>query len=183
MQDVDPLHLVLAAQGVDAHLGHGGPEGEVVEGAPLAGAAVVVDQRGSVEALLGERDAPEIGRLDQLAPGDAPLAFPFACYQVAVLQAHAFAVEGMPFIKVLGGEVEESRLEGQTGVAGGHAVEVRTAGGGGGGGVGHLVGAGGGDAHRLHVQRSSRATTWQILVCSPWPISVPPWLICTLPSV
>ena len=59
----------------------------------------------------------------------------------------------MPFIKVLGGEVEESRLEPQAGVAGGHAVEVRAAGGGGGGGVGHLVGAGGGDAHRLHVQR------------------------------
>jgi hypothetical protein len=30
---------------------------------------------------------------------------------------------------------------------------------------------------------SSSATTCMILVCRPWPISVPPWLICTLPSV
>jgi hypothetical protein len=29
---------------------------------------------------------------------------------------------------------------------------------------------------------SERAATASILVCRPWPISVPPWLSCTLPS-
>ena len=30
---------------------------------------------------------------------------------------------------------------------------------------------------------SAVAATWSILVCSPWPISVPPWLISTEPSL
>ena len=29
---------------------------------------------------------------------------------------------------------------------------------------------------------SSSATIWLILVCKPWPISVPPWCTRTLPS-
>ena len=30
---------------------------------------------------------------------------------------------------------------------------------------------------------SVRAATASILVCRPWPISVPPWFSCTLPSL
>ena len=30
---------------------------------------------------------------------------------------------------------------------------------------------------------SAVAATWSILVCRPWPISVPPWLIRTEPSL
>ena len=30
---------------------------------------------------------------------------------------------------------------------------------------------------------SAVAATWIILVCRPWPISVPPWLISTEPSL
>ena len=30
---------------------------------------------------------------------------------------------------------------------------------------------------------SDVAATWSILVCSPWPISVPPWLTSTEPSL
>ena len=30
---------------------------------------------------------------------------------------------------------------------------------------------------------SAVAATWSIFVCSPWPISVPPWLISTEPSL
>ena len=30
---------------------------------------------------------------------------------------------------------------------------------------------------------SAVAATWSIFVCRPWPISVPPWLISTEPSL
>ena len=29
---------------------------------------------------------------------------------------------------------------------------------------------------------SAVAATWSIFVCRPWPISVPPWFTCTVPS-
>lgn len=69
MENIDSLDLVLAGEGVDADLRRRGAEGVVVEGTTLTDVAVVVDQWGGVEPLLGERDAIEIGFLDQFAQG------------------------------------------------------------------------------------------------------------------
>ena len=36
---------------------------------------------------------------------------------------------------------------------------------------------------RARGRPSAVAATWSIFVCRPWPISVPPWLISTEPSL
>jgi hypothetical protein len=63
------------------------------------------------------------------------------------------------------------------------AVEVRAARGRGRRGVGDLVGRGRHDPDLRTGTPSSWAQIASILVCRPCPISVPPWLSCTLPSV
>ena len=63
------------------------------------------------------------------------------------------------------------------------AVEVRAGTGGRRRGVRHLVGPGRRQPDELSGTPSAVAATWIILVCRPWPISAPPWLISTEPSL
>ena len=179
VHDVGPQQPVGAGEAVDLDLGHRRAVGEVLERLALHPLGVPVQPRGAVEAGRPQLHPLEVGVVHQLGPRDL-LVVEADAGDHAVDEPDVVGVDA----ELAGRDHGEPLADLVAGVLDRAAVEVGARAGRGGRGVGHLVGAGRRQPDRRSAARPSAvAATWIILVCRPWPISVPPWLISTEPSL
>src|SRR5208337_1572686 len=166
-----------AGEPVHLDLGRRGAVGEVLERLTLHPHRVPVQPGGAVEARRPELDPLEVGVSHQVAPGDPPPpggsaeadAGDHAAGEPHVAGMHA-ELAGRPRIWSQAFLIapplrSEPELAAVAEVFGTLSVRV------------------GASRTRCIGTPSAVAATWIILVCRPWPISVPPWLISTEPSL
>ena len=191
LQDVGAAQLVLTGEPVDLDLGHRGAVGKIMEGAPVRFLFVIVNIGRSVVARREERHPREVG-FDTNSPNDIerdPAPGEGARPSMGTMSPRGKTRPSANTTSLASTEnavaatCGEPIAKGDTGRANGGAVEVGAAR----AAVAEVFGT---LSVRVGIMRtdasgtpSASAAIWRILVCSPCPISVPPWLTCTLPSL
>ena len=178
VQDVGAQQPVLAGERVDRDLRHRGAVGEVEERPALQRLRVVVDLRRLVEPGRRELARARSRRAARARrTGVASRRRPRRGCRANRTASGATSKRSAANATRRALIVARSRLRRL-------AVQIAAARRGGRRRVRDLARVGGRDAHAVEVDPAARrATTCATLVNRPWPISVPPWLSSTLPSV